>query len=117
MIPAIGAFHDAATYGAAIFVSYAFDSKSKLSGVSIPVRLEYITSTGSNADGAPNLMYGPGSKAWSITLTPTYQYKRFFVRGELSYVGTSNTTPGSVFGPHGTALSQSRALLESGVLF
>ncbi|MGT2492307.1 outer membrane beta-barrel protein [Cupriavidus basilensis] len=51
-------------------------------GFKLPVRLEYIGSTGSAAGGAPNLLYGPGSAAWSFTVTPTYQYKRFFARAE-----------------------------------
>jgi hypothetical protein len=86
-------------------------------GVSLPVRFEYIGSTGSLADGAPNLLYGPGSKAWSITFTPTYQYKIFFARAEISHVGTTSTTPGLIFGPNGTNTTQTRGLLELGILF
>src|SRR6266446_6036296 len=89
--PEIGATQDASTYGAALLMNYAFPSDAqigglKLAGVSLPVRFEYIASTGNAATGAPNLMYGPGSKAWSITVTPTYQYNVFFARAELSYV-------------------------------
>jgi len=62
-------------------------------------------------------MYGPGSKAWSITVTPTYQYNVFFARAELAYVGTSDSQPGLVFGPNGTDKSQARALLEFGLMF
>ena len=116
-IPAIGALHEAATYGAALLVNYTFDPKSRLAGFSAPLRLEYLKSTGSIANGAPNLLYGPGSKAWSITLTPTYQYNAFFARAELSYVGASSTTPGLVFGPGGSDKSQSRVLLETGIIF
>lgn len=119
-IPSIGALHAASTLGAALFVNYAFSGKVgglSLAGFSLPVRVEYIGSTGSVADGAPNLMYGPGSKAWSVTVTPTYQYNIFFARLELAYVGTQDTTPGVVFGPQGTDTSQSRALLELGALF
>src|SRR5437773_2619217 len=74
-------------------------------------------SHGSAANGAPNLMYGPGSKAWSITVTPTYQYKIFFARAEFSHVGTSGTTAGLVFGPNGTNTTQTRAVFEVGILF
>lgn len=121
-IPEIGAFHEAATYGAALLVNYAFSGDTKiggesLAGFSLPVRLEYISSTGSLANGAPNLMYGPGSKAWSVTVTPTYQHGVVFARFELSYVGARNTTPGLVFGPQGTDTSQTRALVEAGLLF
>jgi Putative beta-barrel porin-2, OmpL-like. bbp2 len=118
----IGVLHDAATYGAALLMNYAFDSASKvgglsLAGFSLPFRLEYIASTGNVADGAPNLMYGPGSTAWSIAVTPTYQYERFFTRGEFSYVSANNTMAGFAFGPAGSNTRQARFLLESGFLF
>jgi hypothetical protein len=113
----IGAFSSASTIGGAILANYSFGDDSPLPGVSLPVRFEYIGSTGSLANGAPNLLYGPGSNAWSITFTPTYQYKIFFARAEISHVGTSSTTPGLVFGPNGTNTTQTRGLLEVGILF
>jgi hypothetical protein len=121
-IPKIGALHEASTYGVALLAKYSFAPSAKLGGVelngfSLPVRLEYIGSTGSLANGAPNLMYGPGSKAWSATVTPTYQRNVFFARGEFSFVGTAHTIPGMALGPHGTDTSQARLLLEVGVLF
>ena len=97
--------------------NYSFAEDSPLSGFSLPIRVEYISSTGSVANGAPNLMYGPGSKVWSITVTPTYQYKIYFARAEFSHVGTTSTTPGLVFGPGGTNTTQTRAVLEAGILF
>ena len=81
------------------------------------MRFEYLSSSGSLAGGAPNLLFGPGSDAWSITITPTYQYNIYFLRGEFSYVGASSTTPGFVFGPTGTSTSQTRLLLETGIVF
>ena len=113
----IGAFSSAATYGGAILANYSFGDDSFLPGFSIPIRFEYLSSTGSIASGAPNLLYGPGSNAWSITLTPTYQYKIYFARAEVSHVGTNSTTPGLVFGPTGTNTTQTRFLFEAGVLF
>jgi hypothetical protein len=113
----IGAFTDASTYGGAILANYSFGEGSPLPGFSIPIRFEYISSTGSTANGAPNLLYGPGSNAWSITLTPTYQYKIFFARAEISHVGTNSTTPGLAFGREGTNTTQTRFLFETGVLF
>jgi hypothetical protein len=62
-------------------------------------------------------MYGPGSKAWSITVTPTYQLNSFFARAEFSYVGARDTTPGLAFGSDGNSKSQTRGLLEVGILF
>ena len=113
----IGAFHSASTYGGAILVNYSFPDDSPLSGFSLPLRFEYISSTGSLANGAPNLLYGPGSNAWSITLTPTYQHNIYFARAEFSYVGTGSTTPGLVFGREGNNTTQTRFLFETGILF
>lgn len=121
-IPSIGAMQNASTYGAALLMNYACPSDAKvggvkLAGVSLPIRVEYIGSSGLAVNGAPNLLYGPGSRAWSVTVTPTYQYNTFFARTELSYVGTRDTSPGFVFGPSGTDTTQTRALLEIGILF
>jgi hypothetical protein len=113
----IGAFSSASTIGGAILANYTFGDDSPLPGVSLPIRFEYIGSTGSAAAGAPNLLYGPGSNAWSITFSPTYQYKIFFARAEISHVGTSSTTPGLVFGPDGTNTTQTRGMIEVGILF
>jgi hypothetical protein len=62
-------------------------------------------------------MYGPGSTAWSLTATPTYQYKKFFTRGDISFVGAGNVTPGSGFGNFGLQTSQTRGVVELGFLF
>jgi hypothetical protein len=83
----------------------------------LPFRVEYIASTGSVADNSPNLLYGPGSNAWSLTVTPTYQYERFFARAEFSYVGANHTAAGSAFGAGGTKKTQARLLAETGFLF
>lgn len=107
----------ASTYGAALFVNYAFHSNSSDAGFKLPVRLEYINSTGSESEGAPNLLYGQGSNAWSFTVTPTYQYKRFFGRAEFSFAKAGKITSGSAFGPTGANSSQTRGLLEVGMLF
>jgi hypothetical protein len=107
-----GGNESASTWGGALLASYDFGSGFKLAG-----RLEYISATGSAAGGAPNLLYGPGSAAWSLTLTPTYQHRNFFVRGELSYVGTSDRAPGAAFAPSGNKGSQVRGLVELGLLF
>jgi hypothetical protein len=107
----------ASTYGGAILANYTFPDDSLLPGFSLPLRFEYISSTGSLANGAPSLIYGPGSSAWSITLTPTYQYKIFFARAEFSHVGTSSTTPGFALGPTFGNTTQTRFLFETGVLF
>lgn len=111
--PLHGALKGASSPGAALLVNYAFDEHWKLAG-----RAEYVSSTGSAADASANMLIaGPGSKAWSFTLTPTYQYKVFFARLEGSYVGASDITSGFAYGPGLDRASQTSVLLEAGVLF
>ncbi len=116
-ITSLGLGQSASTEGAALLASYAFSPKSKLAGVTLPFRVEYIKSTGSAAAGAPNLLYGPGSNAWSFTLTPTYQRGSFFARLEGSYVTVGSAAVGAAFGATGNGKSQSRLLLETGLIF
>lgn len=110
----LGWTQSASTYGAALLVNYALNSNFNLGG-----RVEYIGSSGSAGDTAkPNLLgYGIGSDAWSLTITPTYQNKAFFARGEASFVKLSSMTSGLGFGKSGTDDSQSRVMLETGFLF
>jgi len=120
--PSVGILHDAGTFGAALLANYTFGATEKLgalslAGFSLPFRMEYITATGNTVNNSPNLLYGPGSSAWSLTLTPTYQYERFFARGEFSFVAASHTTPGAVFGSGGNNKTQARLLVETGFLF
>jgi Putative beta-barrel porin-2, OmpL-like. bbp2 len=111
--PLHGVFKSASSPGGAVLVNYAFDDHWKLAG-----RVEYVRSTGNEAAGSANVsLAGPGSKAWSFTLTPTYQYKVFFARLEGSYVGASDITPGFAYGPNLDRDSQTSVLLEAGVLF
>lgn len=110
--PAVGVLHGATTNGGALLLSRTFKR-----GLSLAGRGEYIVSSGSLAQNSVNLMYGPGSRAASITLTPTFQQARFFARGDLSYVHANNITPGSAFGINGTNKSQPRAVMQVGFLF
>ena len=75
----IGIAKGASTQGGAILLSHAFKHGFSLAG-----RGEYIASTGSAAQKSVNLMFGPGSAGTSVTVTPTFQYGGFFVRGDLS---------------------------------
>jgi Putative beta-barrel porin-2, OmpL-like. bbp2 len=113
----IGAATSASTYGGAILANYPFGEDTFLPGFSLPIRFEYIASTGNLAGGSPNLLYGPGSNAWSITVTPTYQYKIYFARAEFSHIGTSSTTPGFALGSNFTNTTQTRVMFEAGILF
>jgi len=116
-IPEIDADEKASTSGAALYVNYSLKDDVDGSSINFPVRVEYISSTGSANKGAPNLLYGQDSKAWSFTLTPTYQYRRFFARTEFSFVKANDFVSGGAFGSDGNKSTQTRVLLEAGVLF
>jgi Putative beta-barrel porin-2, OmpL-like. bbp2 len=103
---------DASSWGGALLVSYAFDDNWKLAG-----RVEYETSSGDPTTSFNLIGYGAGSNAWSFTLTPTYQWKVFFIRADASYITTGSVTAGDVFGAAGTNKDQGRLMLEAGVLF
>lgn len=73
----------AETYGGALLVAYTFTDNFSLGG-----RVEYITQSGSrfNPGATTSLLFGAGSSAASYTITPTFTFDRFFVRGEYSHV-------------------------------
>jgi hypothetical protein len=106
----------AQTSGAAILTNYRL-FKDSVKSIILPTRFEYISSSGKGNLNSPNLLYGPGSAAWSVTVTPTYQYQQFFVRGELSYVQTINATQEKAFGMSGTAMNQARIMFETGFVY
>jgi hypothetical protein len=110
--PKIGIYQGAQTWGGAVLASRTFKQGFSLAG-----RFEYISSSGRVASNSVNLMYGPGSAAWSITATPTYQYQKFFTRAEFSFVQAVNYTPGFAFGSNGISATQPRGVVEIGLLF
>jgi hypothetical protein len=116
-----GILEGAATRGGALLANYNFKH-----GISLAGRAEYISSTRVTSqtteqplrpEPAVNLLYGPGSAAWSFTLTPTYQNHGFFVRADLSVVQARSFTPGDAFGPLGLNGTQARGVVEAGFLF
>jgi hypothetical protein len=110
----LGIPHSASTTGVALLASYAFNDFIKLA-----VRVEYIDSSGKGATlgQSTNLLYGPGSNAFSFTITPTFQYELFYARAEWSIVDAGSTVPGFAFGPTGRSTSQNRFAIEGGILF
>ena len=108
----VGVTKGASTSGGALLISHAFKH-----GFSLPGRVEYITSSGSAADGAVNLMYGPGSAGTSVTATPTIQKGGLFFRSDFSWTHASSYTPGDVFGKAGNNANQARAVAEVGFIF
>jgi hypothetical protein len=109
---AIGVTKATSTFGGAILTKYSFTPE-----FSVAARGEYEASTGAVGGIQPSLMYGPGSKAWSLTLTPTYQKKIWFLRGEVAYTKVVDFTPGFGLGPAFDQTHQVRVAAETGVLF
>jgi hypothetical protein len=108
----IGISKGASTQSGAILVSRTFKH-----GFSLPFRWEYIATSGSAQEGSVNLLFGPGSSATSFTVTPTWQKKAFFIRGDLSWLHAMSYAPGSAFGGDGRNADQPRAMIEFGFLF
>lgn len=119
----IGLYGSSGTIGYAILSTYHVDPLTKgvapYRHISIPTRLEYQSSFGNsqNSDVPSGLMYGPGSSAWSATISPTIQSGRLFARAEFSYVKAFNVLAGSAFGTSGMNNSQVRVMLEAGILY
>lgn len=107
-----GVVSGASTESGAVLLSRSFKHGFSLAG-----RVESISTTGSAVQQSANLLYGPGSAAWSVTATPTYQKQRFFMRGDVSYVRASSFAVGSAFGKSGADADQGRGVVEMGFLF
>ena len=103
----VGISSSASTFGGAILANYDLGAGFNLGG-----RLEYIGSTGGNS-----LLYGPGSGAFSATITPTFQWQYYFARAEFSYVKANGVTSGFGLGPNFNGNSQTRVMVETGILF
>lgn len=119
----IGINGSSGTYGFAVLSTYhvtpLVNGKAPKNHISIPVRFEYESSYGNSqvAGNSSGLMFGPGSSAWSATLTPTMQWKRVFARAEFSYVKVFNPLAESAFGANGLNNNQVRLMLEAGLLY
>src|SRR4029077_4694862 len=70
--PPINTTSPGSTIGGAILANYTFGDDSPLPGFSLPVRFEYIGSTGRLPPGAPKLPYRPGRKAGDANLTTAH---------------------------------------------
>ena len=110
--PSIGISEGASTKSGALLMTYNFKK-----GFSMAGRTEYIKTSGSLASGSANLLYGPGSGAFSFTLTPTYRKDPFFIRGDLAVVHATDMVPGFGFGTSGLSANQPRGVLEAGFMF
>ena len=119
--PSVGIQGTSSTQGAGLLATYRFtplvDGQLPKRNITLPMRLEYINTWGNSGSSNNNLLYGPGSAAWSATITPTYQNGPYFGRFEASYVNALNACQSCAFGSTGNTPNQTRAMLEVGVLF
>ncbi len=83
----------------------------------MPLRIQYIEATGIQGSNTPNLLYGPGSSAFTFTITPTLQYQKYFARVELSMINLYDFAAQQGFGVDQQKQSQLRGLFELGILF
>ena len=107
-----GILKGATTDGVALLFNYNFKH-----GFSMALRPEYISASGTPTNNAVNLLYGPGSNAFSFSLTPAWQKGGFFARAEYSVVDARSFTAGDAFGKLGTQGTQSRGVIEAGFMF
>jgi hypothetical protein len=112
--------NDGNQYGASIDGNYAFTKHYSLSA-----RLDYMAYSDTGTFGTGNnqttlvgneMGYGPGSRAVSLTFTPIYQYKHWFIEGDLSYVHAYHITSGEAFGQNGNQPNQFVAMINTGFL-
>lgn len=112
----LGVFSASRTWGVSALAKYSFNSLFSLAG-----RVEYEDSKSEDCSPAlcapTNVLFGPNSKAWSITLTPTITKGIFFIRGEASYVHGQDVVPGFGFGDAFDQKDQFRGLVETGIVF
>jgi len=112
---ALGYTNDEHAFGAVFMTTYALSSTW-----SLPLRVEYGHNGSAITDTSPNanlLGYGPGSGAWTYTLTPTCRRGVFFARAEASDVNVQGFTPGTAFSASGDQSNQFRSGLEAGLQF
>ncbi len=118
--PRIGILQSASTYGGALLAAYSFTDNFALAG-----RVEYEEQTGVRGSGTTSLLYGAGSNAFSVTITPTFTWDRYFLRLEYAHVELGGITRGSIangtlgtgFGRDGNRTSQDRYMVETGITF
>jgi hypothetical protein len=97
-------------WGVAGLFKYQFTSEWSLA-----TRVEYEAQDGTKFDLAEPFLIptGPGTNAFTLTFTPTYQKGIFYVRADGAYVHTSFPAFGSAFNHH----DQFRFTGEAGILF
>ena len=85
--------------------------------LNLPLRLEHIKASDYRSVNAQELVFGPGSEALAVTFTPTLQSGVYYARGEWSWLKAKHTSMLRESRPGAYANSQSRILLELGILY
>jgi hypothetical protein len=107
--PLYGWSHPSSTWGVGVLGKVVLTPEWN-----VGLRGEYIKQTGKTGDVlAPVLVYGPGTDAYSLTVSPTFQKGIFFIRSDLAYVHASVPAFGSALDKS----NQFRFTGEAGVLF
>lgn len=112
---ALGYTSSANAYGVVFLSTYAINPNW-----SVATRIEDIANQSTTAASSPNadlVGYGPGSGAWTFTVTPAYRRGQLLVRADLSQVSVRAAAPALGFGTLGLQRGQFRFVLESGLQF
>ena len=110
----------ASSYGGALLAAYSFTDNFALAG-----RVEYEEQTGVRGSGTTGLLFGAGSNAFSVTVTPTFTFDRYVFRLEYAHTELGGITRGSLadgtlgtgFGRTGNRTTQDRYMVETGITF
>ena len=106
----LGLMDNSSNLGAAVFANYQFGK----SPYSLGGFIEYFASS-----GGYNWFLNPGAKGVGISITPTWQGKYLFVRGDIGllHLTTIGAGPGYGRGVTPTGRDQATFLIETGILF
>lgn len=94
---ALGYTASESAYGLVFMSTYTINPTWSVAG-----RIEDIANRSPITDASPNadlVGYGPGSGAWTFTLTPKFQRKQLFIRSDLSQVSARATSRAEALGP------------------
>lgn len=112
---ALGYTSSESAYGVVFLSTYVMNANWSLA-----TRIEDIANQSTARSSSPNadlVGYGPGSGAWTFTLSPSYKRGQLLVRADLSQVTARAASPGLAFGTLGVQRGQFRFVLESGLQF
>ncbi len=110
----LGLTGDSGNFGAAVFANYQFGK----SPYSIGGWVEYFDSNGPDA-----WFLNPGSRGFGVSVTPTWQGKYLFVRGDVGFLhltslgDTTNPAYAGGYGSDKKGRNQATFLIEAGILF